>query len=129
MSLETVTYETLLANIQDRLVFNLPSVVVTASSVTLAVNTRYYINRPSLVMLEMPETANVGDRIEIINMSTAWQIAQQPGMNIRLYNKISSTGAAGYLASSNVGEAITLECLTASDLWFASTVIGNIIVN
>lgn len=106
----------------------MPVVVVTASTQQLEVNKRYYINRPSLVMLDMPLTANVGDRIEIININNSWQIAQQDGMNIRLLNMITTTGAAGYIASANVGESIILQCVSANDLWFASDAIGNFTV-
>ena len=125
MPLETVTFETMLEYIKQDVVFNLPLVVVSASSAQLATNTRYYINRPSLVMLDMPTIANPGDKIEITNASNSWQIAQPDGMNIRGLDKITTTGTAGYIKSMQLGESIILECIIANDLWFVKNVAGN----
>lgn len=122
-----IYFEDLLAQIEAN-ISGIPSVVVTASTQALTVNTRYYINRPSLVMLTMPTMANVGDTIEIVNMSNSWQLSQSAGINIRIANAVTTTGAAGSIASSNVGDSITLECMIENDLWMATSVIGNITV-
>lgn len=125
---KAIKYKDLKENILAGITPNMPVVVVTASTQQLEPNKRYYVNRPSLVMLQMPVTSSVGDKIEIINMNNAWQISQPDGMNIRLLNKITTTGAAGYIASANVGETIILECVTENDLWFASDAVGNFTV-
>lgn len=103
-----------------------PVVTVTASTYQLAANTRYYINRPSLVMLAMPANGRKGDQIKIVNMSHSFQISQPAGMNIRLLSQITSTGEAGSILSSNVGDNLLLECLTAPDLWFGQSIMGNL---
>jgi hypothetical protein len=108
---------------------NMPVVTVTGASQQLSSNYRYYINRPSLVMLTLPLISNVGDVIEIVNMSNSWQLAQNSGQNMTLANKTTTTGTAGYFASANNGDVIRLECVVANDFWIASTVIGNITVN
>lgn len=88
---------------------NLPVIVVTASSQQLVSNIRYFVNRPSLVMLTLPLTSNVGDVIEIVNMNNSWQLAQNTGQNITISNKTTTTGDAGYIQSSNNGDSIRLD--------------------
>jgi hypothetical protein len=106
---------------------NLPWLTISAASYQLTTNTGYFINRPSLVMLTMPVSSNVGDIISITSINSGgFQIAQQDGMNILFGNKYTSTGAAGYLSSTLLGDCIDLRCAIPGSLWVVRNPQGNI---
>lgn len=122
-----IKFQDLLTQIQSS--SNFPWLTISAASYQLATNTGYFINRPSLVMLTMPLTSDVGDLISISSINSGgFQIAQQNGMNILFGYKYSTTGAAGYLASTNLGDCVDLVCAIPNSLWVVRQPQGNITV-
>lgn len=105
----------------------MPWISLSSASALLTVNTAYITNRPSLIMLELPVNSSVGDRIKILNIGAGfWQLAQNTGQNIQLGNRVTTTGAGGYIASTAIGDSIELVCVIQNSMWFVEYVIGNI---
>lgn len=102
----------------------------TTSSATLAANTRYVCNDgASLITYTLPATASIGDTYTIVGFSSGgWKIAQGSGQSINIGNKVTTVGAGGSLASSNLGDCVTLTCNTANNGWTAYAIQGNITV-
>lgn len=120
-----VQWATILSAIGDGFVWT----TITSASANMNTNTGYIVNRPSLVMLTMPNTSNVGDVIEIDLISAGgFQVAQPDGMNIQYGNKITSTGAAGSISSQNVGDVLKMRCVITNTLWQVVGNMGNLII-
>lgn len=100
---------------------------VTGATQTLAVGNGYITNRGGGVTYTLPATATVGDEIKIVGKLGLTTIAQNANQAIRIGSSISSTGAGGSVAGTNVGDCITLRCTTggASTIWIAESLMGN----
>lgn len=102
-----------------------------AINTALAVNNGYICNAPGgALLLTLPAVSAVGDEIEImLNGATSWKVVQGAGQRCYLGNLGSTLGAAGYLESTDQGDAIKLLCVVANTTWRATSAVGNITVN
>ncbi len=103
---------------------------VTAPTMNMVTNSSYITDRASLVTLTMPITAAIGDMLIITGKGTGgWQVNQNGGQTIYLGDAQTATGSTGYIASTNFGDSITLECITANTDWRAVSMVGAILYN
>lgn len=101
---------------------------VASSAVTLAINTGYICNNGStLITFTLPTTCVEGAIIEIAgNSAGGWKIAQNAGQSTLLGNQTSTTGTAGYIASSNAGDCVRLLCVKTNSIFRALSGWGNL---
>lgn len=96
--------------------------VVTGTSQAMAVDSGYISNNAGLVTLTLPTTAAVGATIQVQGLGAGgWQIAQNASQLIHIGSSVTTTGATGFLASSNQYDSITVLCVVANTTW---TVLG-----
>ncbi len=102
----------------------------TATPVTLAVENGYVTDRGGGVTYTLPATAVLGNEIIIVGKLGAWTIAQNANQQITIGSSSSTVGVGGSIASTNVGDCVTLICITAgaSTVWRVNSSIGNITV-
>jgi hypothetical protein len=96
--------------------------VVTTTSQAMAINSGYISNNAALVTLTLPATAVVGSIVEVQGLGAGgWQIAQNASQLIHFGSAVTTTGTAGFLASTNQYDSITLLCVVTNTIW---TVLG-----
>lgn len=102
----------------------------TGAAVTLAVENGYVTDRGGGVTYTLPATAVLGNEIDIVGKLGAWTIAQNAGQQITIGSSSSTSGITGSIASTNVGDCVTMVCTTggASTVWRVNSSIGNITV-
>ena len=77
----------------------------------LAKNNGYYANSGSVLTFTLPTTATVGDTYVISGVNTGgWIVAQNASQSIRFGNLITTTGTGGSLASTSIGDGVTIAC-------------------
>jgi len=100
---------------------------VAGTSQAIANNIRYIANNAAIVTFTLPATAAAGSLTQIVGMGAGgWQIAQNSGQSVKFGNQTTSTGSAGYLASTNQFDVIELLCITANTTWTVINSQGNI---
>ncbi len=105
--------------------------VLTAGA-ALASNNGYFCNGAAPLGLSLPVASNVGDVIQIVGMNTGngWSVSQAAGQQIVIGTSASTTGAAGFISSTQNADAIYLVCSVANLQWTASmSPQGNITVS
>ncbi len=119
----TITDEKSVLN--TSLVWNL--LANTTTTQQLVGNRGYIGDSTSQVVFTLPTTINVGEIIAVLNRSTGgWKIAQNASQSIRVVSVTTTTGAGGYLESTNQGDSIYLVCTTQDTGFKAFFVMGNI---
>lgn len=100
---------------------------VTGATQTLATENGYITNRGAGVTYLLPATANLGDEIKVVGKLGLSTITQNANQQILISSSSSSIGVGGSIAGTNVGDCITLICITsgASTVWRAESVVGN----
>lgn len=103
---------------------------VTTSIQALAINNGYVTDRSGGVAYTLPVTATLGDIIYIVGKLGIWTIAQNANQQITLGSVSSTVGVGGSLTATNVGDCVTLVCITSgtSTIWRILESIGNITV-
>lgn len=96
---------------------------------TMAINNGYGANKAGLLNIALPATAVIGSVVSIIGMQGSWKVTQAAGQEIFFGNSYCTSGATGYLASTNSGDCVELICIRANTLWYVKSSIGNIIVH
>jgi hypothetical protein len=97
------------------------------ASVTMAVNTGYYITDASAVTLTLPATAAAGSIFEVAGYGAAgWTIGQASGQTIYFGNVHTTAGTGGSLASSNQYDCVRLLCTVANVSFVVLSSVGNI---
>ena len=103
------------------------SVVTTGQ--TAADSTGYFCNNAGGVTVTLPATASVGHTFEVCAMNAGgWTIAQNAGQQIFIGDDSTTAGVGGSLASTGIGDWVTLVCNVADTSWFCKTEQGNITV-
>lgn len=103
-----------------------PTVDVTGSTQTAAINTRYVTNRGAGVTYTLPATATEGDSIKFVGKlglaTIGWSANQQV-----LFGSSSGTVTTGTVVATNVGDCLSIVCTTsgASTIWRVDSSIGN----
>ena len=103
---------------------------VIGASQTLVVENGYFCTTGGALSLALPAVSAVGDAISVVlDGSTSWTITQpNAATRIRIGNQQTTLGVGGSLASTMVGDTITLICETANARWVITEMIGNITV-
>jgi hypothetical protein len=85
-------------------------------------NTGYIVDSPSLVTLTLPLNTIFGSVNSVVAKGVGgWQIAQNGSQSIRIGVSVTTVGASGYIASTNVGDAVNLVCTVPNTSWENST--------
>jgi len=101
---------------------------VTGTSQAAAVDTGYITNNAGQVTVTLPDTAALGSIIRICGKGAGgWKVAQNAGETI-IWDEstATTTGAGGYLESTDDYDAIELLCTVADTDWTVLTSKGNI---
>lgn len=100
---------------------------VTTATQALLVENGYVTDRGAGVTYTLPATAALGDEIIILGKLGLTTIAQNAGQQITMSSSSSTVGVTGSVAGTNVGDCITLRCITpgASTIWRAESFVGN----
>jgi hypothetical protein len=105
--------------------------VVTAGTQAIAPFNGYIANNGGTLVLTLPALAAIGDvyRVTGINNNSGWQIAQNAGQTIYIGNQHTTTGATGYLESTQTRDTVEIVCVVANTGFNVLSAIGNILVN
>lgn len=102
---------------------------VVAINTAMLGNSGYIANSVGLIQLLLPAVAVVGTIIRVVAVAVGgWQITQNAGQAIRFGNMATTAGVGGSLASSSVGDAVEIVCVTANTGWVVLSGVGNITV-
>lgn len=102
---------------------------VTTATQALATNNGYISDNVNVVFT-LPATGSLGDTIKIVGKLGTWSIAQNANQQILVGSASSTVGVGGSVAGTNVGDCITLVCITAgsSSVYRAQSFVGNFTV-
>lgn len=93
----------------------MPTVTVTGTSQSMAVNTAYTANNAALVTLTLPSTVAVGDEIRVMGLGAGgWKIAQNASQVIHFGNTDTTVGVAGAISSKHRYDTIMIKCVIAN---------------
>lgn len=101
---------------------------VTSATQALSAQNGYLTDRGGGVTYTLPASAAaIGDTIIIVGKLGLTTISQNAGQQILISSASSTLGVAGSVSGTNVGDCITLVCITSgtSSIWRASSVVGN----
>lgn len=102
---------------------------ITAATKTIVVQEAYVANRGTLITFTLPATAALGTEFKIQGLGAGgWKIEQAAGQTIHVGSSASTTGAAGYIASSNQWDAVSIVCVVADTGFSVQSAVGNITV-
>ncbi len=102
---------------------------VTGITQAAAVNNGYIANNADLVAITLPSTAAVGDIMRIVGAGAGgWQLLQNASQQINFGATSTTSGIAGYLASSQRYNAVEIICITANTTFVVIGSQGNLIV-
>lgn len=91
---------------------------VTGTSDTMVVKNGYIANNAGLVTLTLPATSVIGDMIAIQGKGAGLlKVAQNAGQTIHFGTSDTTTGAAGYLQTTDRYDSFILVCITANTDW------------
>lgn len=86
---------------------------------TAVVNHGYIANKAGLLTITLPTTAAIGSTIIVtgINTDVGWRIAQNVGQTIYFGDQNTTTGATGYLESTQKRDTVQIVCVVADTDW------------
>lgn len=106
-----------------------PWSVITSSPQALSTNAGYFANAGGGISFSLPATAEVGDIIFISLINAGgWTVTQGAGQTIHFGNQDTTTGAGGSLASTAIGDSLTLVCSVQNTDFVVINSVGNITV-
>lgn len=105
--------------------------VITASTQAAAINNGYACNYAGTLVVTLPAVSAVGTIVAVtgINPGNGWQLAQNAGNQIFFGTSTSTSGATGYLQSTNTYDTVYVLCVTTSANWVVVGSIGNLTVH
>jgi len=100
---------------------------VTGTSQSASVENGYIANNASLVTITLPATASVGETVRVVGLGAGGvKIAQNASQYIRWdESNVSTTGATGYLQSTDDHDAVELLCTVTNNGWSVLSSKGN----
>ena len=103
--------------------------VVTGATQTAVANNGYIANNAGTVTVTLPATAAVGAEFQVtgMNNATGWKLAVASGQTIH-FGINATTTSTGYLASTNIYDAVKIICNVANTSFIALSSVGNITV-
>lgn len=100
---------------------------VKGASGALVVNNGFICTTGAALSFSLPATSAVGDVVALsLDGSTSWTITQAANQQIRLGATQTTLGVGGSLASTSVGDTVTLVCSVANLRWNVVSSFGNI---
>ncbi len=98
---------------------------VVSANTAMTQNTIYDANGSTQITLTLPTVASVGSILQVCGLGAGgWRIAQGAGQQI-VFGKFSTTsGTAGYLASTDSNNVVTLKCRSANIAWQVTSSVG-----
>jgi hypothetical protein len=99
----------------------------TSATQAMSVETGYVTDHSATVTYTLPATASLGDEMIIVGKLGTTIIAQNANQQILMSSASSTVGVTGQVAGTNVGDCVTLNCITAgaSTVWRAASWVGN----
>jgi len=102
---------------------------ITGTSATAVINNGYIANSSALCTITLPSTAVIGSIVRIAwNGSWGREIAQNAGQVIHFGDTNSTTGATGYLQSTQRYDGVELICVATDTDWVVISSLGNITI-
>lgn len=104
---------------------------ITGTSAQMSAEAGYIADNSGLVTLTLPATAALGSIIYVQGLGAGgWKVAQNAGQIIHVGSTASTSGATGFIASTNQYDSITLLCVVANSTYaLLGGAQGNITVN
>lgn len=105
--------------------------IKTADLDPMVINNGYIANKAGLLTFTLPATSVVGAVLRVTGMNTAvgWRIAQRANQIIHWSNTlVTTTGAGGYLESTDKYDAVEIVCSVADLEWVVLSSKGNITI-
>lgn len=100
---------------------------VTGTTQAAAVDNGYITNNVAQVVVTLPSTASIGDRVAISGLGAGgWKIAQNASQVIHFGEHDTTTGVGGYLESTHRYDQVELLCVQANTDWTVRHAVGNI---
>lgn len=101
------------------------SVVINATQ-AMAVNNGYIGNRGTPITFTLPDTASVGDVVQVTNIGAGLPvIAQNAGESINFVSSTTTVGVGGSLTAVDQFASIELVCVVANTTWNVVDSTGN----
>lgn len=99
---------------------------VTGTTQAMVVNRGYVATNSAQVVLTLPATSVVGDRVAVQDSGLGgWKVAQNAGQRIRSNAASTTTGTSGYLESGQPFDVVYLLCTVANTEWAYNGGFGN----
>jgi hypothetical protein len=91
---------------------------VTGTSASMVTNSAYQANNALQVVLTLPTTASFGDALWISGFGAGgWKVIQAANQQIIVGIQHTTSGATGFLESTNQYDGIKLYCVTPNLVW------------
>jgi len=97
----------------------------TNATYNMAIATAYGCNRGGGVAFTLPAVAAQGTIMEIVGILGLWNIVQGGGQSIEIGMFTTTVGAGGSLTATNVGDCVSLRCITANTVFRVENMMGN----
>jgi hypothetical protein len=92
----------------------------------MQVNHAYVLNSPTLLLLNLPITAQIGDRILLVGQGVGnWRITQNPNQQLRAGSVTTTIGITGRAESIDPSAQVEIVALSAL-LWQATIILGHL---
>lgn len=91
---------------------------VTGATQSASVNNAYIANNASQVVVTLPSTAAVGDKVLVMGKGAGgWKLAQNASQQINFNGTNTTNGTGGYLKSNVLNDFVEVICTTANTTW------------
>lgn len=101
--------------------------VISSATQAITIQNGYFANRGAGVTFTLPATAEVGDTFSLSAINAGgWTLAQNAGQTIHFGNQDTTTGVGGSLATTAIGDTITVVCSVQNTDFVVISSIGNI---
>lgn len=103
---------------------------VITDNTQLAVNQRYVTNSATLLSLNLPTVATVGDSIQVLGYGLGgWRVTQNDSQSIRYLSSNSTTGVTGNIETeiaqtNSYASSIELVCVATNNSWLVTSSMG-----
>jgi len=102
---------------------------ITTSTQAIVLDNGYFANNGGGVTFTLPASANLGQTFSVVSINAGgWTIAQRAGQAIRFGSQITTTGTGGSLASTAIGDVVTVICDVANTSFIVLDAIGDLVV-
>lgn len=91
----------------------------TTTAQTLQAGDKYFGDNAAQVVFTLPTSATAGTEIEIAGVSGqgGWRISQNAGQSMTVRGLTTTTGASGYVESTDETDSVRLVCTIANTKW------------